>query len=67
MGALQPGDRHLDGDGLGITPAELKRAPLAINAQRPLAIPPRQIKSTVPPCEHEFDRIHSSDGDRNGS
>jgi hypothetical protein len=69
MSALQPGDRHLEGDGLGITPDKLKRAPLAVNAQRPLAIPPRQIKSTVPPsCPRfsEFNAIHSSKGDRNG-
>jgi hypothetical protein len=50
-----------------VSVAELKRSPLAVNALRELNIPRRRVKSTVPPCEHEFDRIHSSDGGRNGS
>jgi hypothetical protein len=66
MSALQPGDKHLEGDGLGITPDELKHSPLAINAKRDLKIPPRRgPKSHTPPsCPRfsEFNAIHSRDG-----
>jgi hypothetical protein len=46
-----------------VTVAELKHSPLAVNALRELNVPPRRVKSNVPPCERTFDKIHSRDGD----
>jgi hypothetical protein len=66
-------ERNMDkGDAVpavsdAVTPAELKRTLPVTGINRPLNIPRRRVGTNTPPCEHEFDRIHSSDGGRNGS
>jgi hypothetical protein len=41
----------------------LKASPETVGINRPLNVPPRRVKSDVPPCERTFDKIHSRDGD----